>query len=164
MLSELGGEASDGAKDNADRSATARHNKERDRAQSEVHRLHVARAHARKRLEHLVQNDGHGVVQQRLAEHDDVQHVVDVDFDEGGQHGDRVDGADEGGEEEAVEPLELDAAVDGCEGEAPQGEADRDRVPQGVDDGEEKDGSDVVEKGPFWRTRNSCTFLDDNSG
>ena len=46
---------------------------------------------------------GDSVVQQTLAEHDDVQDLVHVDFLEDGQHGDGIDGADQRGEQEHLQ-------------------------------------------------------------
>ena len=71
-----------------------------------------------------------------------------MDLDKGGQDCDGVNGRDERGKEKAVEELELDASEDGREREGPDCEADADGVEEGVDDGEEKDGADVVEEGP----------------
>ena len=93
--------------------------------------------------------DRDGVVEQRFAEHNNVQHVIDVDLDKGGQHGHRIDGRDERREEKALEHAELGEAVEGRErADEPHGHADEQRVEKRVGDGEEQDGADVVEERP----------------
>lgn len=47
--------------------------------------------------------DGDSVVQQTLAEHDDVQDLVHVNFLEDGQHSDRIDSTDQRREEEHLQ-------------------------------------------------------------
>ena len=90
-----------------------------------------------------------GIVEQRLAEHDNIKHVIDMNLDERGEHSDRIDSRDERGEHETVKHFELDSAVQWREREAPESEADDDGVEERVGDGEEQDRADVVEERPI---------------
>lgn len=63
-----------------------------------------------------------GIVEQRLAKHDDVQHLVDVDLLEHGQHRDRIDGRDERRKQEHVQERQVHPEDSG-EAAPPQGEA-----------------------------------------
>ena len=47
--------------------------------------------------------DSDGVVEKRLAKNDDVKDFIDVDFFKNCQHGDRIDGWNEGGEEKSIQ-------------------------------------------------------------
>lgn len=63
----------------------------------------VVEAHFRVGLEQMVEDDGDGIVEQGLAEHDDVQDLVHLDLLEDGQHGHRIDGRDQRSEQEHVQ-------------------------------------------------------------
>ena len=148
VLGELGGEAGDDAEYDADEDAADGHDEERADAESHVGALYVLGAHFGEGVEQPIEHHRDGVVEQRLAEHHYVQHVVDVYLDKGGQHGHRIDGRYERREHEAVQHVELGAAVQRREAGAPQRQADQHRVEERVGDGEEQYGADVVEERP----------------
>ena len=142
MLSELGSKAGDEAKNDANEHTAERHDKERRASEENIHRDDVLHAHVGERVEHsiehlnriqpLIQNEKtkkptktivtyhrNGVVEQRFTENNNVKHVIDMNLYESGQHGHRIDGRDERGEDEAVQHLELDSAVEWREWKAP---------------------------------------------
>ncbi|CAN7951687.1 unnamed protein product, partial [Ixodes pacificus] len=81
------------------------------------------------------------------AKDEDVEHVVDVDLLEDGQHGHGVHGRDDGAEEERVQQGHV-GAVQPAQAHAPQTEANGERVPDGAQHSVRQDGAQVVEEGP----------------
>ncbi len=149
MLGELRGEGGDRPEYDPDSGASKGDYKEAGGAKRDVEGSDVIHAHFGEGFEELVEDHWDGVVEEGLAEDYDVEHVVDLDLDEGGEDGDGVHGGYECGEDEELEDFEVGAAVNGGEGEEPEGEAGEEDVEDGVADGEEEDGADVVEEGPF---------------
>ena len=71
-----------------------------------------------------------------------------MDLNKSGQHGYWVDSRYQSCKDEAVEHLELSSAVQRCIAETPQSETDQGRIEQGVGDGEQQDGSNIVKERP----------------
>lgn len=90
-----------------------------------------------------------GVVEQRLAEHEDVQKLVDVNLLEHGQDGHGVHGGDDGAEQQAgqqthhaqVSAFDLTYAV--------QQAADEKGIPKSAHYSEHEDGAQVLREGPY---------------
>ncbi len=103
VVGEPGDEAGEVAPDDTDEGTAEGHHQEGGEALHDVRHLNVALAHVHVGLEHVVEDDGDGVVEQRLAKDDDVEDLVHVDLLEDGQHGHRVHGHDQGGEQERLQ-------------------------------------------------------------
>lgn len=78
-------------------------------------------------------NSHHGdaVVEKRLAEDNDVKHLIDMDFLKDGQDGDRVDCRDEAAEDKTAEDADL-AAEHSPLGQPIQRHADKASTYKGV--------------------------------
>ena len=73
--------------------------------------------------------DGDSVVEERLAEDDDVEQLVDVDGLEDGEHGDGVDGGEQRREDERVQQRQTDRVAEHARlTESPQRQTDQKRV------------------------------------
>ena len=109
----------------------------------------------------VVQNHRHAVIEQTLAEHEEVQADIDVDLLEDGEDGNGVDGGDETGEDEALGGGEVllyhgarvdggvdhEAAQEPSLGQSVETVTNCEGVEESPEDGEDHDGEEVVEEG-----------------
>ena len=124
VVGEPGHEARHVAPDDADDCATARHHNEAGESFANVSHVDVLLLNLHVGLEHVVQNHSHGIVQQGLSEHDDVQDLVNLYFFEHGEDSHGVDSRDERGEEESLEePRSVVLTVDSRLPAAPESQA-----------------------------------------
>ena len=88
------------------------------------------------------------VVEQRLPEQHDIQHLIHVNLLEHGQHSDRVDRGEQRREHEAVQEVERPHPGERPDLRTPPDRhPDRERVVDRRDEGEEENRSEVVEEG-----------------
>lgn len=71
--------------------ASKRHHQERQHTVNKIGDNNLINSYFIVSLEHVVKYDSYGIVQQRLAKHNDVQYFIDVNLFKDGQNRNRVD-------------------------------------------------------------------------
>lgn len=95
----------------------------------------------------VVHRDHNGVIEQRLAEDEEVQGLVDADFLEDGQNGDWIHGRDECRECERFHEWQRHVAAKGsCLAEQEERGRDEEDIDERACDGVKKDGAQIVEE------------------
>lgn len=88
-----------------------RHHKERQHSVNHIIDNNLINSYFIVSLEHVVKYDSYGVVQKRLAKHNDVQYFIDVNLFEDGQHRNRIDRRYQWCKQEGIENGGLDVPV-----------------------------------------------------
>ena len=100
-------------------------------------------------MSNSVTHNRNSIVEKRFAEDDDVQVVVHSNLDERGEHCNGINGRNERSQQETLEQAERCATIEYCLAEHPDSQCDAHGVEQLVQNSQQKDRSDVIEKRPL---------------
>lgn len=89
-----------------------------------------------------------GVVEQRLPEHEDVEQLIDVDLLEHSEDSHRVDGRDDGAEQQTGQQVDFPQVGSFNLTHGVHHSADEEGVPQSPHHCEHEDGAQVLREGP----------------